>query len=84
MHALLFQVSRLQRLPDRLVAPLRDQDITFVGAGGVSGDLKKISRDFDCERLVSKTNFANLCDIMTIYCLLVSDKIIDGCTNGPS
>ena len=59
MRALLFQVSRLQRLPDRLAALLRDQDITFVGAG-VSGDLKKIGRDFDCERLVSKTNFANL------------------------
>jgi hypothetical protein len=59
IRALLFQVSRLKRLPDRLAALLRDQDITFVGAG-VSGDLKKIGRDFDCGGLVSKTNFVNL------------------------
>jgi hypothetical protein len=59
IRALLFQVSRLQKLPDRLAALLRDQDITFVGAG-VSGDLKKIGRDFDCGRLVLKTNFVNL------------------------
>jgi hypothetical protein len=57
--ALLFQASRLQKLPDRLAALLQDQDVTFVGAG-VSGDLKKIGRDFDCGRLVSKTILAPL------------------------
>ena len=46
-------------MPDRLAALLRDQDITFVGTGG-SGDRKKIGRYFDCEGLVSKTNFVNL------------------------
>jgi hypothetical protein len=43
----------------QIVLLLQDQDVTFVGAG-VSGDLKKIGRDFDCGRLVSKTNFENL------------------------
>ena len=55
----MYQVFKMDKLPDRLVALFQDQRFTFVGSF-VSGDLKRIGSDFGLEALMSTVKYINL------------------------
>ena len=59
MSALLAQVFRHQKLPQALVALFAEPDISFVGVC-ISGDLKRIAKDFKCPECIENTNCVNL------------------------
>ena len=59
MSTLLLQVFRHQKLPQSLVSLLGDPEIAFVGAS-VSGDLKRIGKDFKCTEITDRANYVNL------------------------
>jgi hypothetical protein len=59
MSTLLLQVFRHQKLPQSLLSLFGDPEITFVGAS-VSGDLKRIGKDFECTKFTDHANYVNL------------------------
>jgi hypothetical protein len=70
IQALLLQVHRHSKLPDRFISFLEAPGVTFVGIG-VGGDLAKIGRDFGCaatigliENVINLGGFARKRDVI--------------------
>lgn len=59
MSALILQVFRHQMLPRALLALFAEPSICFVGVS-VSGDLKRIGKDFNCMESIECAKFVNL------------------------
>jgi hypothetical protein len=59
MSALILQVFRHQSLPRALLALFAEPSISFVGVC-VSGDLKRIGKDFKCIQSIECAKFVNL------------------------
>ena len=60
ISALLWQVFWHQRLPRALLALFTEPHIHFVGVLCISGDLKRIGKDFKCTECIESTNCLNL------------------------